>query len=304
MHQERRAGSPHPGGRPGPPGCTAAGASHLWVVTVGGVGRCHLARAPEHLSAAPSPLRTSGQRTGWTCSREGALVGRLPCGLLKPLSPCGMLEGQASQGFLGHLHGSGAWPVAPGTEHQGPAARVEACGSDLPQEALQLPLVCQGPEASPDRREGHGSPPRRGGTGAMTPRAVCLGRGCHVVSAQQTRSSQVRSLTRWNTGFGSAPRLPSRAGCREEVGAGVTVAHGEELVTRGSGVPLPRGPESKGRLCGVRAGNRAPSVSSRGPWLPGGPSLAPPVLRACHRSSLASPPECREEPRRAFLHLL
>lgn len=237
-------------------------------------------------------------------SSGGQLVGRLPCGLLKPLSPCGMLEGQASQGFLGHLHGSGAWPVAPGTEHQGPAARVEACGSDLPQEALQLPLVCQGPEASPDRREGHGSPPRRGGTGAMTPRAVCLGRGCHVVSAQQTRSSQVRSLTRWNTGFGSAPRLPSRAGCREEVGAGVTVAHGEELVTRGSGVPLPRGPESKGRLCGVRAGNRAPSVSSRGPWLPGGPSLAPPVLRACHRSSLASPPECREEPRRAFLHLL
>ena len=210
-----------------------------------------------HLSGRRGSVRAGGQ-----------LLGRLPCGPLRPLSPSGVLEGQASQGWLGHLRGRGAWPVAPGTE-------VEARGSDLPQESLQLPLVCQGPEASPDQREGRGSPPRRGGTEAMAPRAVYLGRGCCVVSAQQTRSSRVRSLTRWNTGFGSAPCLPGRAGCREEAGAGVTVAHGEEWVTRGSGVPLPRGPESKGRLCGVRAGNRAPSVSSRGSWLPGGAITGP-----------------------------
>lgn len=190
-----------------------------------------MARAPEHLSAAPSPLRTSGQGYGLDVqlggSSGGQLVGRLPCGHLRPLSPCGVLESQAGQGFLGHLHGSGAWPVAPHTEHQCPAARVEARGCDLPQEALQLPLVTQSPEASPDQREGRGSPPRRGSTGALTPRAVCLGRGCHVVSAQQTMSSQACSLTRWNAGFRSASSIAQHCWMQRGSGSRRTVGHGE-----------------------------------------------------------------------------
>lgn len=232
-------------------------------------------------------------------SSGGQLLGGLPCRLLRPLSPCGVLEGQASQGFRGHLHGSGAWPglQAQSTSVQHLGWRLVALAS--PRKPCSCHWSVRALRPAQTRGRDVGARP------AMTARAVCLGRGCCAVSAQQTRSSRVRSFTRWNTGFGSAPRLPSRAGRREEAAAGVTVAHGEERGTRGSGVPLPRGPEPRGRLCGVRAGNRAPSVSSRGSWLPGGgPSLAPPVLRAHHRSSLASPPESREEPQRAFLHLL
>lgn len=85
---------------------------------------------------------------------------------------------------------------------------------------------------------------------------------------------------------------------------GVTVAHGEKWVTRGSGVPLPRGPRVQGATLRCPCREQSPFGLFPGLLVPGGPSLAPPVLRAPHGSSLASPPECREEPRRAFLHLL
>ena len=55
-------------------------------------------------------------------------------------------------------------------------AGVEARGSDISQEAGQSLLVSQGPEASPDQREGHGSPPRRSRTGAVTVPPSCLWR--------------------------------------------------------------------------------------------------------------------------------
>lgn len=209
------------------------------------VGRRLFAQAPERLSAAPSPLRTSGQ--GYRLdvqlggSSGGQLVGRLPCGHLRLLSSCGALESQAGQALLGHLHGSepGLWLRTQNTSVQQPAWRLMAATSHRKPCSCPWSLRAWRPAQTRGRDVGD---PQEGRQGALTPRAVCLGRGCCAVSAQQTMSSQARSLTPWNTGFGSAHRRPSTAGCREEEGAGVTVGHGEEGVTGGSGIPLPCSP--------------------------------------------------------------
>lgn len=152
------------------------------------------------------------------------------------------LESQAGQGLLGHLHGSGPglWLRTQSTSVQRPAWRA-AHGCNLPQETLKLPLVTQGLEASPDQREVRET--REGRQGALTALRCVLGERLPPVSAQQTMSSQARSLDSLEHRFpGRLTGRPSTAGCREEEGAGGLWGHGEEGVTGGSGIPLPCGP--------------------------------------------------------------
>lgn len=153
--------------------------------------------------------RLSGHRdrdTGWTCAKElcGQLVGRLAAlRALEASVTVWALESQAGQGLLGHLHGSGPglWPA-----HRAPVSSGQRGGSWL-QPPTGNPGSCRWSLRAwrPAQTRGRDVGDPREGRQSSDARAVCLGRGCRAVSAQQTMSPQAGLLTPWNTGFGSSP---------------------------------------------------------------------------------------------------